>query len=109
MGTMKGTLLVGEKILRQLGVHGVYVVDSTTITLPDWAALHFPGTGSDAAVKWHTVLNVFSGCFQWNWITEGTKNDRKCFPEIKDLAGKLIIFDLGYFDFTLMQHIDIAE
>lgn len=108
MGTMKGTLLVGEKILRQLGVHGVYVVDSTTITLPDWAALHFPGTGSDAAVKWHTVLNVFSGCFQWNWITEGTKNDRKCFPEIKDLAGKLIIFDLGYFDFTLMQHIDIA-
>jgi hypothetical protein len=42
----------------------------------------------------------------WNQITPGTTHDRKCFPEIASLVGKLIIFDLGYWDYSLLQSIE---
>jgi len=36
-------------------------------------------------------------------------NDRKRFPEVASLKGKLIIFDLGYWDFNLFHEIDVVS
>ncbi len=99
-------LLIGDGILKQLCVTDICLIDSTTIRLPEWAAKFFPGTGSSAAVKWHTCINVFSGCLLWNLITSGRTHDRKCFPDIMNFVGKLVIYDLGYWDYGLMQAID---
>lgn len=38
-------------------------------------------------------------------MTPATTHDRKGFPPIKSLIGKLIIFDLGYWDYQLMADI----
>ena len=35
-------------------------------------------------------------------------NDRKCFPPLKSIAGKLLLFDLGYWDYGLLLRIDVA-
>ena len=99
-------LFIGEAILKKLCVTDICLVDSTSITLPAWASKFFPGTGSAAAVKWHTCINVFSGMLLWNQITSGRTNDSKCFPDISNLIGKLVIFDLGYWNYGLLQHIE---
>ena len=97
-----------EQILNQLGVCAIYIVDSTTITLPAWAAKYFRGTGSAAAIKWHTCIDVMQGTLCWNQITSGRTHDRKCFPDIMGLVGRLVILDLGYWDYSLLQAIEVA-
>ena len=97
-----------EQILNQLGVCAIYIIDSTTITLPAWAAKYFRGTGSAAAIKWHTCIDVMQGTLCWNQITSGRTHDRKCFPDIIGLVGRLVILDLGYWDYSLLQAIEVA-
>jgi len=108
MKQLSTPLLIGDSILKQLGVTEICLVDSTSIKLPSWASKFFPGTGSAAAIKWHTCINVFSGMLFWSQITSGRVHDRKCFPEIARLIGKLVIFDLGYWDYGLLQEIENA-
>ena len=96
----------GSDILKLLKVTAILIVDSTSIELPEWAAKFFPGTGSAAAVKWHTCLDVMRGNLRWNRITPGRLHDRNCFPDMADLIGRLVIFDLGYWDYSLLQAID---
>lgn len=39
---------------------------------------------------------------EWFNLTESKKHDRNCFPSFELLKNRLIIFDLGYFDYQLM-------
>ena len=41
----------------------------------------------------------------WFEITPGSTHDRKCFPNINSLRKKLVIVDLGYWDFNLFYEI----
>ena len=108
MKQLSAPLLIGDSILKQLCVTEICLVDSTSIKLPSWASKFFPGTGSAAAVKWHTCIDVFSGMLRWSQITSGRTHDRKCFPEIASFIGKLLIMDLGYWDYGLLQDIENA-
>jgi Transposase DDE domain len=108
MGQLNVPAVSGQTILTQLEIIGIYIVDSTSIRLPAWASKYFPGTGSAAAVKWHTCIDVMQGILRWNQITAGRVHDSNCFPDIKDLIGRLVIFDLGYWSYELLQLIDTA-
>ena len=44
----------------------------------------------------------------WFELTPSSTNDRKCFLDFKELAGKLIIVDLGYWDYGLLLSIQAA-
>ena len=43
-----------------------------------------------------------TGELHWFEITPGSTHDRKCFPNLGSLVGKLIIADLGYWDTNLL-------
>ncbi len=98
-----------KAILLQLGVSDVLLVDSSTISLWDGASENFPGTRTNAGIKWHACFSLFSGIMTWFELTPSSTNDRKCFPDIKELVGKLVIFDLGYWDYGLLSSIHEAK
>jgi putative transposase len=95
-----------EKLLEQLKVTAILVHDSSSITLREGAKARFPGTGSKAGIKWHACFNALTGVVEWFRLTPSRTHDRKCFPDLPLLKGKLILFDLGYFDYDLMLAID---
>lgn len=105
MANIAGTALIGENILSALSVTNIYIVDSTSITLWDGAKDDYPGTRTNAGIKWHFCFDLFSGCLKWFEFSPTSKNDRKCFPPLNLLAEALIIFDLGYWDYTLLASI----
>ena len=106
MKQFNSTLLMGSDLLKSLNVSAIWIIDSTTITLKDGAKAHFPGTGSAAGIKWHACFNVLSGTMEWFQLSSSSTNDRKCFPDLALLKNKLIIFDLGYYDYGLLLAID---
>jgi len=91
-----------------LKVKGILVLDSTSISLPEMAGAVFPGPRKNVApsvIKWHNCFDLFGGCIKWFDLSPGTSHDNNHFPDLKMIVGYLIIFDLGYFDYTLMQAI----
>ena len=106
MKSLSAKTLLCEKLLEQLKVMAILVLDSSTITLVETAKARFPGTGSKAGIKWHACFNALTGVLEWFQLTPSRTHDRKCFPDLALLKGKLIIFDLGYFDYCLMLAID---
>ena len=91
-----------------LKVKGILVLDSTSISLPGMAGAIFPGPRSNVApavIKWHHCFDLFGGCIKWFDLSPGTSHDNNHFPDLNLVAGFLIIFDLGYFDYALMQAI----
>lgn len=105
--TQLGTTIIGPNgLLKQLGVIDILLVDSCIFTLWDGAADDFPGVKTNAGVKMHTCFNPLSGKFSWFEITPSSTHDRKCFPDLQSLVGKLVIVDLGYWDFCLLWAID---
>ena len=93
---------IAPGILAALGVTGIYFLDSTLSSLPDAAAGEYPGprnNANPAAVKCHVLWSLFSGAVAWHKITPGTNHDNTEFPPLSMLRGKLVIFDLGYWDF----------
>lgn len=97
---------IGKKLLEILNVSGVYLLDSTSITLPK-GTKGFPAPRNNvvpAAIKWHNLYDVISGAIPWFDLTAATVNDRKGFPPLEVLKkGTLIIFDLGYWDYDLLK------
>jgi hypothetical protein len=102
-----GLALVNQEILQLLKITGIYIVDSSTITLKDLAEKNYPGTGSKAGIKWHLCLDLFSGRTAWFKLAESRKHDSNFFPPLELLKDKLVIFDLGYFEYQLM--LDLQE
>jgi len=43
-----------------------------------------------------------TGKLHWFETTPGSTHDRKCFPDLKSMIGKLILADLGYWDINLL-------
>ncbi len=62
-----------------------------------------------AGIKWHACFDLLSGKMEWFKTTAASTHDRKCFPDIFSLKGKLIIFDWGDWDFRLFHAIALAE
>jgi hypothetical protein len=91
-----------------LKVKGILVLDSTSISLPEIAGAIFPGPRNNVApavIKWHNCFDLFGGCIKWFDLSPGTSHDNNHFPDLKLVVGYLVIFDLGYFDYSLMQAI----
>ena len=101
--------IAGEEILGKLKVTSILLIDSSSITLWDGAKESFPGTRTFAGIKWHACFNLLSGKMEWFSTSPTSMNDRKCFPNVDWLKGKLIIFDLGYWDFSLFNEIVLAQ
>lgn len=107
-----GDIFVPGSQLRQLAavlnVKGILVLDSTSISLPAMAGAIFPGPRNNVApavIKWHNCFDLFGGCIKWFDLSPGTSHDNNHFPDLKLIVGYLVIFDLGYFDYALMQAI----
>lgn len=103
-----GVAMTTTQILEQLKVVTIFILDSSTIKLPNSAKKKFPGT-KNASAKWHALFNLFSGNVAWFEISAGKEHDRNYFPPFKLLTGALIIFDLGYFDYQLMVDLMAAH
>jgi hypothetical protein len=48
-------------------------------------------------------LSLVTELVFWWSLSAAKGHDRKCFPPLKKLAGNLILFDLGYWDFGLLR------
>ena len=83
--------------------NGVYLLDSTTITLPDALAEQWQGCGGSsagtaAALKVHVLWNFSTGAFRQLALQDGRANDRSAVVQQVVLpAGALRIADLGFF------------
>lgn len=88
---------------------GVYLWDSTTITLPDALATRWPGCGgrvatnTRAALKVHLRREFTPGTFDWLTLTNGRTSDRAAATDAPPLPpGALRLADLGYFSLTVL-------
>jgi len=82
--------IVGEEILDKLKVTSILLMDSSSITLWDGSKKSYPGTRTSAGIKWHACFNLLSGKMEWFSTTATSVHDRKCFPSVESLKGKLI-------------------
>lgn len=101
-------LSVTSQLLKILNVSAILLLDSSSSSLPKSAKENFPAPRNNvapAAIKLHLCFDLFAGAINWFKLTPATTHDRKGFPPIKSLIGKLIIFDLGYWDYQLMADI----
>jgi len=107
--TQKFSILGGCEWQQQLGVTKIWVIDSCSFSLWDGAKADYPGTRTTAGIKWHACFDLMqSGSLVWSKLTPTTTNDSQCFPDIHQLKGGLAIFDLGYWDFSLLLQIKDA-
>jgi len=108
MKTLTAQCAVTPKLLASLGVTGVLLLDSSSTTLPDDAASTFPAPRKNvapAAIKWHLLIDVLKGAMEWFELTPAVQHDRKSVPPFDQLKGKLLLFDLGYWDTALLAAI----
>lgn len=109
MSQLATTTLQSVDVLTGLGVSQILLVDSCTISLWDGAKTSYPGTLTKAGIKWHACFDLLSGVLYWFELTPSSTHDSQCFPEIEKLKGKLLIFDLGYWDFGLLLALEKAK
>lgn len=103
-----GRLAVSADILKVLNVKAILLLDSSSSSLPKDAKDDFPAPRNNvapAAIKLHLCFDLFLGAVNWFQLTPATTHDRKGFPPLTSLVGKLIIFDLGYWDYLLLAQI----
>ncbi len=81
MTQLSTSALIGTHLLSQLGVCGIWLVDSSSISLWDGAKSAFPGTRTAAGIKWHASIDLFTGVMNWFKLTPTSRHDRTCFPE----------------------------
>jgi hypothetical protein len=108
MSRLRLAYSICPKLLELLGVSGILLIDSTSNSLPDEAKTSFPAPRTNtapAAVKLHVCLDLLRGAISWFEMSPAKEHDRKHFPRIPSLKSKLVIFDLGYFDFHLLAAI----
>ena len=87
----------------------IMVTDSTVVRLHHLLAGAFPGTRTHqggAALKAHVVFAVTGAGKQTVKLTSERKSDRRTFQLGPWVRGKLLLVDLGYFDYRLLTRID---
>jgi hypothetical protein len=88
---------------------GVYILDSSTITLPGILASIWSGCGnrvqgSESALKIHVRLEAITGSLDGPVLSNGRLHDRSCSLQSAPLpAGALRLADLGYFSLETMR------
>jgi hypothetical protein len=88
---------------------GVYVQDSTTLTLPNDFAQVWPGCGGNgsvgqAALKVQVQFDLCSGCLAHLDLQSGRAQDRNAPVQTAPLpVGSLRLADLGYFSVAVFQ------
>lgn len=88
---------------------GVYIQDSTTISLPDEMAARWPGCGGRpgeglAAVKLQVRFDLNQGTLLGPWLQPGRSQDRAGVVQQLPLpAGALRLADLGYFSLAVLR------
>ena len=83
---------------------GVYVTDSSTVSLPSELKEIWLGCGEEkAAVKLETRLEMVSGELDGPHLVDGRTNDRKAVKEHREMPrGSLHLADLGYWKVAAM-------
>ncbi|MBM4270519.1 MAG: IS4 family transposase [Deltaproteobacteria bacterium] len=87
----------------------ILVADSTVIRLHDLLAGAFPGCRTNhtrAAAKVHVLMCVAGAGKQTVKVTGERRHDRRAFVLGPWVRGKLLLFDLGFFDFGLFRRIE---
>ncbi|HJW30779.1 MAG TPA: IS4 family transposase [Saprospiraceae bacterium] len=108
MVTLTSSVLRGNQLLKSLDVLAIWRVDASSITLRTRAKPPFPGTRTAAGINWHARFDLLTGMLTWFQITATKIHERNCFPALELLKGKLVIFDLGYWDYSLLYAIEKA-
>lgn len=83
----------------------VLVFDNTIVRLLDSLADIFPGAGMPAGVKISTVLSVASASLKRVAIYPGKRADVKTLNLGDWIKDHLLLFDLGYFKYAVMERI----
>lgn len=89
-------------------IQEILCVDSTIVRLHDALASHWPACRTNhtlAAVKLHTVLNVRAKGPQRVKITSERVHDGPVLRAGQWVKGRLLLFDLGYFRYSLFAAI----
>jgi hypothetical protein len=103
---------LAANILQLLGVSKIFLLDSSSFTLPKGASEAYPAPRNNvvpSALKVHALYDLFQGIVKWFDISPATLHDRNGFPPLNFLTGALIIFDLGYWDYQLFKDIITAN
>lgn len=93
---------------------GIYILDSTTITLPDALAATWPGWGGQhgqgqAALKLQLQLELRCGTLVGPDLSAGRASDRACRLQQTSLPpGSLRLADLGYFALAVLRQLGEA-
>lgn len=94
--------------------HGVYLLDSTTIILPDSLAPLWPGCGgytqarTQAALKLQVQFDVSTGALIGPFLQAGRVHDREAPRQTEFPPGALRLADLGYFHLETLQQLTSA-
>jgi len=88
--------------------NGVYIRDSTVITLPKELAEIWPGcggsTGDTAAIKLQVRLNYTTGQLEGPALQPGRQSDRSTpYSPEGEPPGSLVLEDLGYFNLAELR------
>lgn len=100
----------GRRLLQQLKVKSILILDASTITLTKKrASAHFPAPPNNgpAGIKWHICLNALSGVIKWFSLSSAAENERRHLPPLSTLKGSLLIADLGYWHYQF--YADLAK
>jgi len=95
--------------------NGVYIEDSTIITLPPeltaiWSGCGGSGTASQAAVKLQVRWDMLGGRIDGPCLTNGRTHDRVASELSQPLpAGSLLIRDLGYWKLAALDELSQAD
>jgi hypothetical protein len=91
---------------------GVYLLDSTSVTLPAFFADRFRGCGGEvgtgkAGLKVQVCLNLVDGRLTGPFLHPGCTNDRRLEPNLPPLsAGALRLTDLGFYSINSLKKLN---
>lgn len=92
------------------GFRDLLAIDSTVLKLHDWLSKAYAGTrtnSSKAAAKLHMVMSVLDGSPRRVKLTPERTNDRTPWKRVgRWVEGRLLLFDLGYYSYSLFDRID---
>ena len=93
---------------------GVYLLDSSTIVLPNDLAALWPGCGgstehrTQAALKLQVQFDLSTGALHGPWLQAGRAHDREAPHQAEFPSGALRLADLGYFHLGTFQELTTA-
>lgn len=93
---------------------GVYLLDSSTIVLPDELAQVWRGCGgrqeqrTQAALKLQVQLDLSTGALRGPWLQDGRGSDRAAPNQTLFPQGALRVADLGYFSLQALRELTMA-